>query len=103
MVSCDVTLSPAGAPAGAASGSPEPVVGSFVENGLVFAVTGEGLVRLVASDPAALLVGGATAEGVSDAVSPDVGAEGDLGDSEPGADPASPDAGAGSSAPSAIA
>ena len=103
MVSCDVTLSPAGAPAGAASGSPEPVVGSFVENGLVFAVTGEGQVRLVASDPAALLVGGATAEGVSDAVSPDVGAEGDLGDSEPGADPASPDAGAGSSAPSAIA
>ena len=103
MVSCDVTLSPAGAPAGAASGSPEPVVGSFVEDGLVFAVTGEGQVRLVASDPAALLVGGATAEGVSDAVSPDVGAEGGLGDSEPGADPASPDAGAGSSAPSAIA
>ena len=103
MVSCDVTLSPAGAPAGAASGSPEPVVGSFVEDGLVFAVTGEGQVRLVASDPAALLVGGATAEGVSDAVSPDVGAEGGLGDSEPGADLASPDAGAGSSAPSAIA
>ncbi len=56
VVSCDVPLAAAGS-------APEPVVGSFVKGGLAFAVEGEGSVRLVASDPSALLAWGEGGEG----------------------------------------
>ena len=65
VVSCDVPLAPARAagPEGSGGAVQPPVVGSFVEGGMAFAVTGEGEVRLVAAAPGA---GGAASDAAAD-------------------------------------